>query len=101
MPKPGAGASFDFRIYETEEFLETLEGLTPQEAKFLKQKFRTYVYPQLRKNPFLGLNIKKLRGYSPETWRYRIGNYRAFYLVDETLRVVFLMSVDKRKDAYR
>jgi len=101
MPKPGAGASSEFRIYETEEFVETLDALPLQEAEFLKRKFRTYVYPQLRKNPFLGPNVKKLRGYTPDTWRYRIGSYRAFFIMDEKRRVVFMVSVDKLKEAYR
>jgi mRNA interferase RelE/StbE len=42
-----------------------------------------------------------LEGCTPETWRYRIGPYRLFYSVDENERIVFLLTVDDRKDAYR
>jgi mRNA interferase RelE/StbE len=71
------------------------------ESEFLQGKLRTYVYPRLRKNPFVGPNIKKLKGYTPDTWRYRIGDFRVFFLVDQAERVVFILSVDGRKDAYR
>jgi len=75
--------------------------LPRKDAAFLQRKLREYVYPQLRENPFFGPNIKKLRGYTPGTWRYRIGNFRIFFLVDHTEKIVFLLSVDNHRDAYR
>jgi len=42
-----------------------------------------------------------LQGYTPETWRYRSGPYRLFYSVDEDDKIVFMLTVDDRKDAYR
>ena len=45
----------------------------------ISMKLTKYVYPQLRKNPFFGTNIKKLKGYDPATWRYRIGKFRVFF----------------------
>lgn len=101
MPKQGGGASSEFRIFETDEFLKRLEGLPRMESDFLQRKLRAYVYPRLRKNPFFGPNIKKLKGYTPDTWRYRIGDFRVFFLVDQTGRIVFMLSVDGRRDAYR
>lgn len=101
MPKPDAGVSSEFRIFETDEFLKRLKKLPKTEAASLERKFRAHVYPQLRKNPFLGPNIKKLKGYTPETWRYRVGHFRVFFVIDQTARVVFLLSVDDRRDAYR
>lgn len=67
----------------------------------IEKKLSGYVYPQLRTAPFYGLNIKKLRGYTPQTWRYRIGNYRVFFSVDEQKRIVFILTIDDRKDAYK
>jgi mRNA interferase RelE/StbE len=101
MPKQDAGASSEFRIFETDEFLKRLKKLRRKESDFLQRKLQKYVYPQLRKNPFLGPNVKKLKGYTPDTWRYRIGDFRLFFLIDKASRTVFLVSVDDRRDAYR
>ncbi|HNR30322.1 MAG TPA: type II toxin-antitoxin system RelE/ParE family toxin [Candidatus Hydrogenedentes bacterium] len=101
MPKRDRGASFEFRIFETDEFRRRLERLSKAASEFLQRKLRRYVYPQLRENPFLGPNIKKLKGYAPDTWRYRIGDFRIFFTVDRTKRIVFLLTLDDRRDAYR
>jgi mRNA interferase RelE/StbE len=94
----------EYRIFETDEFLrrvKRLEKLSKRQAAFLRKKLKEYVYPQLREEPFRGTNIKKLRDYSPETWRYRIGQYRLFYTVDTAEKIVFLLTVEDRKDAYQ
>ena len=44
---------------------------------------------------------KKPSGYQPHTWRYRIGRIRGFFLVDQETRIVSMLSVDDRRDAYR
>jgi mRNA interferase RelE/StbE len=101
MPKRDRDASSDFRIFETEEFHKKLRKLPAREIRFIQQKLTEYVYPQLRIAPFLGPNIRKLRGYQPATWRYRIGRFRVFFIVDQETRIVSLLCVDDRRDAYR
>jgi len=101
MPKQDADASSEFRIFETEEFQKKLKKRPVRESRFIQQKLTDYVYPQLRTDPFLGPNIKKLKGYQPATWRYRIGRFRLFFLVDTEERIVAMLSVDDRRDAYR
>jgi mRNA interferase RelE/StbE len=101
MPRRDAATSSSFRIFETDEFRKRLRRLPPRDSDFLRQKLRGYVYPQLRENPFLGPNIKKLKGYSPNTWRYRLGDYRVFFVVDQDVKIVYVLSVDNRRDAYR
>jgi len=91
----------DFRIFETDEFRRNLRSLDARQRSFVEVKLKRYVYPQLRARPHLGLNIKKLQGYQPETWRYRIGRFRIFYDIDEPKRIVNLLTLDHRKDAYR
>ena len=91
----------EYRIFETEEFQEQLKKVTASQREVIEKKLSGYVYPQLRTAPYYGPNIKKLRGYTPETWRYRIGNYRIFCCVDEEGRVVFVLTIDDRKGAYR
>lgn len=102
MPRPGEGVSLgSYRIFETNEFSRRLERLTPPDSKFIRKKLQDYVYPQLREEPAFGKNIRKLRGYTPETWRYRIGKFRIFYSIDDKDRIVFILTVDQRKDAYK
>ena len=101
MQRQDAGASSEFRIFETDEFLKMLAKLPRKESGFLQRKLYGYVYPQLRENPFLGPNIKKLKRYTPDTWRYRIGNFRVFFLIDRAKKIVSVLSVDDRQDAYR
>ena len=99
MQRTGAAHSPDFRIFETEEFRKALSILGP--PRFLPGKLAAYVYPQLRQCPYYGPNIRKLQRYEPPTWRYRIGHYRLFYAVEEKKRIVFILTIDDRKNAYR
>ena len=101
MPKASAAGLSEYRIFETEEFQRKEAKLPPHDASTIRSKLTQYVYPQLREQPFYGVNIRKLRGYTPDTWRYRIGRYRVFYLVDHEERIVFIVSIDARKDAYK
>ena len=99
MPSTYVEPSSEFRIFETDEFKKALARLGP--PRFLPKKLQSYVYPQLRQGPYFGPIIRKLQGYPPETWRDRIGPYRLFYSVNKAERIVFLLTVDDRKDAYR
>lgn len=91
----------EFCLFQTDEFLKRLDKLPSQEATQIRKKLKNYVYPQLRGEPFFGPNIKKLRDYSPDTWRYRIGPFRLFYSVDIDESVVYLLTIGYRRDAYR
>lgn len=91
----------DYRIFETDEFQKQLKKVTTSQREVIEKKLSGYVYPQLRAAPCYGPSIKKLRGYTPQTWRYRIGNYRVFHCVDDDRRTVFILTIDDRKDAYK
>ncbi len=54
-----------------------------------------------KKEPHFELNIKKLVGYSPPTWRYRKGKFRVFHVIDEKEHVVDIISVEFRNDSYK
>jgi mRNA interferase RelE/StbE len=101
MRKPGEDDLSDFRIFETDEFMKKLDNLSSRDATFLRKKLDNYVYPQIKSEPFWGKNIKKLQGYSPDTWRYRIGKYRLFYIVDKKEQIIFIITIDNRKNAYK
>ncbi|MFQ6036121.1 MAG: type II toxin-antitoxin system RelE/ParE family toxin [Sedimentisphaerales bacterium] len=90
-----------YKIFETDEFLKKIRKFSRQDANFVQKKLNEYVYPQIKIEPFLGRNIKKLRDYDPPIWRYRIGKFRVFYFIDSKERIVYILSVDLRKDAYK
>lgn len=66
----------------------------------IKAKLHAYVYPQLKQQPCFGKHIKKLKSYTPATWRYRIGDYRFFYTIDDRKKTVFMIAIDHRGSAY-
>lgn len=90
-----------YGIFETTGFTGDLEKLEKAGASQVVAKLKEFVYPQLRINPYLGQNIKKLRNWSPETWRYRVGDWRFFYQVEEDEATVFMIAAYHRKEAYR
>ena len=90
-----------YRIFETDGFKDDLAQDFGGRRKKILLKLRAYVYPKLAIQPRLGSNIRKLRNYSPETWRYRIGEYRFFYQIDEQKKIIFMIAADHRKQAYR
>jgi mRNA interferase RelE/StbE len=89
--------SVDFKIAETESFRKLINR--PQ-YKGLYHKLVDYIYPQLRRNPFFGANIKKLKGDFSHYYRYRTGNYRLFYSIDPEKFLVIIVTISDRKDAY-
>ena len=101
MPRGGEDVSSECRVFETDEFARALARLSASAAGFIRKKLVSYVYPQLRQEPYFGPNIKKRQGFSPVVWRYRIGRFRIFYQVDDAARTVFILTIDHRKDAYK
>lgn len=90
-----------YALFETVEFIDSIQRLPARDAAFVSMKLREHIYPQLRLEPHFGPNIRKLRGYTPETWRYRLGRYRVFYTIEEKDTVVLLLTVAPRRDAYK
>jgi len=90
----------NYRIFETEEFSKTLSKINHPYQKLITKKLQHQIFPQLKDEPHFGKNIKKLVGYNPETWRFRIGKYRLFYIIDESEKIVYLLHIELRKDAY-
>jgi mRNA interferase RelE/StbE len=58
------------------------------------------VIQELSVQPFIGNNIKKLRGYFDGMYRYRIGDYRIVYSVENSIKIISVIWIGKRKDAY-
>lgn len=90
----------NYRVFETEQFEKDLNKDFSGQSKRIKHKLLAYVYPQLKEQPFFGKNIKKLTNYTPPTWRYRIGDYRFFYTIDDKRKIIIMLTADNRSDAY-
>lgn len=59
------------------------------------------VYPLLRREPHFGLNIKRLKGELSDFYRYRVGDYRLFYTIEEDDVIVVVVDLKSRQSAYR
>ena len=77
-----------------------LEKLPKSISEKLKSKLRGYIYVSLKQQPYFGKNIKKLMDYAPQTWRYRIGDFRIFYTIDASKKIISMLTISNRKDAY-
>lgn len=85
-----------FQVAETKTFEKSKQKIDQK----LYIKIKNIVYPQLRANPYFGTNIKKLKGEFDGYYRYRIGDYRLFYLVEEEKVLVLVVDVRHRQGAY-
>lgn len=47
-----------YRLFETNEFLKSIEKLEKQSREFIKNKLNSYVFPQIKNEPHFGINIK-------------------------------------------
>lgn len=87
----------NFQIAETDSFVKNIQK--PKYNKLYK-KIVEYVYPMLRRNPYFGPNIKRLKGEFSDYYRYRIGDYRLFYKIENEKIMIFIVDIKHRKDAY-
>ena len=90
----------NYRIFVTKQFKKDLEKITQFGHRKIAQKLSNFVYPQLRQHPHFGPNIKKLKDFTPDTWRYRIGAWRFFYEIDEKEKIIYMVAASHRGSAY-
>ena len=102
MQETGKGGLLHrYRIFETRQFQTDLARLGPAVQKRMQAKLQEFAYPILCGNPHFGPNIKRLKNWEPPTWRYRVGNWRFFYEIDENEDIVHMIAAEHRKEAYR
>ena len=58
-------------------------------------------FEQLRKAPYEHPNIRRLKGPLAGYFRYRVGDWRVIYEVDEQRQVVTILLIVHRSKAYR
>ena len=81
--------------------------LTRQAQLFYEQAATSLVrrlnrcFEQLRQNPHEHPNIKRLKGPLQGYFRYRVGDWRVVYEIDEGKRVVTVLLIVQRSSAYR
>jgi mRNA interferase RelE/StbE len=92
--------SNNYRIFETDQFQKDLKQIALSGRQKDTQKLVEFFYPQLREHPHFGPNIKKLKGFDPETWRDRIGAWRFFYEIDDKDKIVYMLAASHRSSAY-
>jgi len=85
-----------YQIAETKTFLKLKTTID----KKLYVKIESFVYPQLRENPHYGTNIKKLKSNLEGYYRYRVGNYRLFYLIENEKLIIAVVDFKHRQQAY-
>ena len=90
-----------YRIFETRQFQRDMEALGPAVRDRLQEKLKVSVYPHLVESPRFGPNVKRLQGFEPVTWRYRVGDWRFFFSIDDERLVVSMLTADHRSRAYR
>ena len=88
----------NYTIAETETFSKKINS---KKFNHLNNKITEDIYPILKDNPFFGSNIKKLKGEFKEIYRFRIGDYRLFYKIDEQESIIFILNIENRQDAYK
>lgn len=98
--KTGSAELPNYQVFIAEEYDKQLKKFPSKDRAFIEKKMAGYVIPQLKKEPYFGLNIQKLKNYEPPTWRYRIGKYRVFYEIDAEAKEVNILTISPRKDAY-
>lgn len=64
-------------------------------AKKLVRCFRS-----LEQNPREGNNVKALKGRFAGSYRYRVGDLRVVYTINDREVVVFVITIARRRDVY-
>jgi mRNA interferase RelE/StbE len=60
-----------------------------------------HCFERLRQNPYEHPNIKRLKDPLSGSYRYRIGDWRVVYKVEEEKRQVTILLIAHRSQAYR
>jgi mRNA interferase RelE/StbE len=84
----------------TDEVYEELREAAQSENRPLSNLIETAALSKIREHPHVGPHIRRLRGFEPPTWRFRIGSWRFFYEIDEKEKIVLLLAASHRSSAY-
>ena len=85
-----------FEVQLTRDAQKFYQGADSSLARRLNRCF-----DQLRRDPYEHPNIKRLKGSLTGYWRYRVGDWRVVYRVEEDNRIVIIILVAHWREAYR
>jgi mRNA interferase RelE/StbE len=57
-------------------------------------------FEALEKNPRVGNNVKALKGRLAGSYRYRLGDLRVVYTINDQAVTVYVITIAKRSDVY-
>ena len=89
-----------YKIFETDQFIKDLKKIDNPNQRKIYGKIIKSIYPQIKMSPYVGRNIKELKDYKPETWRYRIGDFRLFYEINDKDKLINIITIEHRSKAY-
>ena len=69
-----------YKIAETDNYSKKISS---KKFSLVYKKITGDIYPMLRINPFFGMNIRKLKREYGNIYRFRIGNYKLLYYIEE------------------
>lgn len=84
-----------YNIRYSKNILKLTKSIPVSYLRLIKQRIEI-----LKINPKQGNGIKKLVALE-EVYRLRVGNYRVIYEVRDTVRIVLIIRIRHRKDAYK
>lgn len=58
-------------------------------------------FKRLGAEPTLHPSIRRLKGKLASYYRYRVGAWRVLYRIDEEKRIVWVATIEHRRDVYR
>ncbi len=58
-------------------------------------------FEQLQQDPRSTNNTRQMAGESSGYWRYRVGDWRVMYSIEEAEQRVIVLKIDHRSDIYR
>jgi mRNA interferase RelE/StbE len=90
-----------FKLFETDQFLKDLKKINEIDKIKIYKRVLDKIYPQIENNPYFGKNIKKLKAYKPDTWRYRIGNFRLFYEIYDKEKIINIVAIEIRGSSFK
>lgn len=57
-------------------------------------------FAHIEADPRAGNNVKPLKGPLAGRWRYRVGDHRIVYSIDDSSRIISVITIAHRKDVY-
>jgi len=84
-----------YRVDLSREAERFFEGCDKATSRKLSRCFQS-----LENNPRGGNNVKALKGKLAGAYRYRIGDCRVVYTIDDRIATVFVITIARRGDVY-